>query len=486
MALIDLARDRLLTYAELHLRVARAAGYLHQAGVRPGDRVAVLAGTSSDVFEVQFACARVGAIFLPLNWRLAVAELAEVLTDAEPALLFVDAARLAAARASFDPQRIIEIGGGFDSGYERALTAHEPLRTATPRTHDDVQIILYTSGTTGLPKGVQLTFGNIFWTAANLAPPCCIGAASVTLVVMPLFHTSGLNLYANPVFHAGGTVIVLPRFEAGEVLSAVGDATLGITHFFAVPAAWAALADHAQFQTTDLSRIVVAGVGGAPTPIALLDRFAARGLQLFNGFGMTEGTTVSALFADDARRKIGSVGTPFLHAEVGVFRADGTQAAPREIAELRFRGPFVTPGYWRKPTLNADLFVDGWLRSGDLAYTDEDGFLFIVDRSKDMYISGGENVYPAEIERVLHEMPEIAEAAVIGAADPRWGESGIAVVALRSGSSLDEAAILAHCAARLARYKLPSRVAFIPSLPRTAAGKVHKPTLRAQFAAERP
>ncbi|MDP9085225.1 MAG: long-chain fatty acid--CoA ligase [Pseudomonadota bacterium] len=486
LAIVDLQRDRRLTYAAFDDRIARLARYLRdEAAVGVGDRVAVLAMNSSDVFEIQFACARIGAIFVPLNWRLAVPELAPIMADAEPTMLFTDAGRIGATLASLAglglATAVVEMGGGFDSPYERAIAASVRLDRSEPRNHDEIQTILYTSGTTGLPKGVLHSFGTTFWSIVNLSIPCAIDPDSVSLVTMPLFHVSGLNLYSNPVFHAGGTVLLMQGFEVGAALNAIDDPALGVTHFFGVPAVWQFMAAHPAFAETDFSRLIVAGVGGAPTPLPMLGLWARKGVQLLNGFGMTEAPVVTTLFAEDARIKTGSVGQPFLHMEVGVFDEHHRPAARGDVGELRVRGPGVSPGYWRKPELNEASFVDGWLRSGDLAYIDADGFTFVVDRAKDMFISGGENVYPAEVERVLLELPGVAEAAVVGMPDKRWGETGAAVVVPMPGMALTEAAVVAHCCERLAHYKVPGRVLFVADLPRNATGKVHKPSLRARI-----
>jgi fatty-acyl-CoA synthase len=271
-------------------------------------------------------------------------------------------------------------------------------------------------------------------------------------------------------------------FDAGAVLQAINDPSLGITHFFGVPSAWQFMTQHELFASTDFGRIVLAGVGGAPVPPPLLEQWQSRGVSIQNGFGMTETSpSVTTLAADDAIRKVGSIGKPLLHTEVKLMLDDGTEAAVDEPGEIWIRGPNVTPGYWRRPEANQAAFVDGWLRSGDIGRRDADGFIFILDRKKDMYISGGENVYPAEVESVLMRLGAIAAVAVIGISDDRWGETGLAVIASRPGSVLSKQEILSHCASHLARFKHPSEIVFVEQLPLTASGKVHKPTLRERF-----
>jgi fatty-acyl-CoA synthase len=438
------------------------------------------------VFEIQFACARLGAVFVPLNWRLTVPELKFIIGDAAPTLLvhdveFVDAATELArlCRLPFLLGR-----GGDDSPYERAISRAAAVTEAAHVTHDDLSTIMYTSGTTGLPKGAMITHGMTFWNAINLGGPAYVTPSSVLLTVLPLFHTGGLNCYANPVFHAGGTVLVMRAFDPAAALGLIGDPAFGLTHFFGVPAIYQFMAQHPAFVETNLSRLVVAGVGGAPMPVPLLETWQKRGATLQQGYGMTETSpAVLILDVEDGARKAGSAGKPVLHNEVKIVREDGSDAARGEIGELWVRGPNVTPGYWNRPDANRSSFTGGWLHTGDAARLDDQGFYYIVDRWKDMYISGGENVYPAEVENVLYQLPGIAEAAVIGVADDTWGEVGRAVVVLKPGQFLGETEIFAHCRANLARFKIPRTIVFAEILPRNATGKVHKPTLRERFGA---
>jgi fatty-acyl-CoA synthase len=347
---------------------------------------------------------------------------------------------------------------------------------------DDISTILYTSGTTGRPKGAIITHGLNFWNTVNGNPAARVSPESVFLGILPLFHTGGLNVFAYPVLQAGGTVLIMRSFDPGEVLRLIGDPSAGITHIFGVPANYQFMAAHPAFRETDLSRLVFAGIGGAPTPDAILQTWAAQGVVVQQGYGMTE-TSPLVLLLDrpDAVHKSGSAGKPLMHTEVRVVGADGSDAAVGEVGELWVSGPNVTPGYWKQPEATSVAITDGWLHTGDAAVLDADGFYTIVDRWKDMYISGGENVYPAEVENVLYAMEGVAEAAVIGVPDARWGEVGRAVVVVKEGHALTEDAVVAHCAANLGRFKLPRSVVFTDALPRNATGKVHKPTLRAVF-----
>jgi len=484
VAAVDLASERRFSYAQFDARISRLAAHLRDhLRVKRGDRVAVLALNTTDTLEVQFACGRIGAIFLPLNTRLTVPELQFIVGDAAPKVVIHDD-DLAEIALSVAKLCHIEMSLllGPDRSYEAAIAAAKPLEGSEDVTLDDISTIMYTSGTTGQPKGAIITHGMTFWNCVNLGGPAFISPSSVLLTVLPLFHTGGLNCYTNPVLHAGGTVLIMRVFDPGTALQLISDPARGINSFFGVPSIYQFMAQHAAFESADFSRLIVGGVGGAPMPVPLLRVWEARGVALQQGYGMTETSpAVLTLDREDAARKAGSSGKPVLHTEVRIVRPDGRDANVGELGELWVKGPNVTPGYWNRPDANASSFTDGWLHTGDATRVDEDGFYYIVDRWKDMYISGGENVYPAEVENVLHQIAGVAEAAIIGVPDAQWGEVGMAIVALKAGHKLTEADIHAHCAANLARFKCPRLIRFVDALPRNATGKIHKPTLRKMF-----
>lgn len=486
-AIRDLGTGRSFTYGDLDRRVDAMAAHLGSIGVGRGDRIGVLAHNGVEFFDVQFACMRTGAICVLLNWRLTVTELEYILGDSAPTLLvhdvsFGDEAHELKRRCRIP--HLLEIDGGrADSAYERAISDHagRPVERVT-LTHDDVVTIMYTSGTTGLPKGAMITHGMNFWNCVNLGIPAGIGLETVHLNVLPLFHTGGLNCYSNPVLHAGGTVVLLQQFDPGETLRILGDPAHGITHFFAVPAPYQFMMQHPDFAATDLSRLRIAGVGGAPCALTIMETWMERGVLLSQGFGMTE-TSPACIFLDpgDALRKIGSTGKALMHTEFRIVDDDGADCAPDQVGELWVAGPHITPGYWNKAEATTKAFEGRWLKTGDAARRDDEGFVYIVDRWKDMYISGGENVYPAEIENVLMSHPGIADAAVIGIPSQKWGESPLAIVVKRGEVELTEAEVLSHCEGKLARYKQPVAVRFIDVVPRNPSGKALKKDLRVQF-----
>ena len=484
IAVIDLASQRRLSYAEFDQRISLLASHLREKlGVKCGDRVAALALNSTDTLEVQFACFRIGAVFLPLNNRLTVPELQFIVGDASPTVMIhdVDLAETALTVAKLcNVSSALQYGPG--GSYEAAIAAAQPLERCESVTLDDISTIMYTSGTTGQPKGAIITHGMTFWNCVNLGGPAYISPSTVLLTVLPLFHTGGLNCYTNPVLHSGGTVLIMRAFDPGLALQLISDASTGINQFFGVPAIYQFMAQHPAFATADFSRLVIGGVGGAPMPVPLLKVWEERGVALQQGYGMTETSpAVLTLDKEDAVRKAGSSGKPVMHTEVRIVRPDGSDAGVDELGELWVKGPNVTPGYWNRPDANASSFTDGWLHTGDATRVDSEGFYYIVDRWKDMYISGGENVYPAEVESVLHQIPAVAEAAVIGIPNEQWGEVGMAIVAVRPGHTLAAEEIHAHCAANLARFKCPRLIEFVEALPRNATGKIHKPTLRNKF-----
>ena len=481
LAINDLQTSRTFTYARLDKRIDQLAGALASRGISKGDRVALLAPNCAEYFELQFACGRLGAIMLPLNWRLTVPELAYILSDAEPTLLIHDKAF--AEQANALAKSLLEIDPESpDGAYERALSSAPKPPPPVPLTHDDIGMIMYTSDTTGHPKGAIITHGMVFWNAVNLGIPALISPQTVQLVILPLFHTGGLNCYANPVLHAGGTILIMRNFEPGLALDYISDPKLGITHFFGVPAPYQFMMQHPKFRDADLSRLKISGVGGAPCALAILEGWAARGVALVQGWGMTETSPAGTMLdAADAIRKVGSAGKAMMHTAIRIVDEAGKDVAQGEIGELLIKGPNITPGYWNRPDATADAFTDGWLHTGDACRIDDEGFVYIVDRWKDMYISGGENVYPAEVENVLFQLPQVADAAIIGVPNERWGEVGKAIIVRKSGQSLEEGDVIRHCLSRLAKFKVPQSVDFVDVLPRNATGKVLKRELRTQF-----
>jgi fatty-acyl-CoA synthase len=473
IAMQELLTGLSVSYAEFDLRVGRAAALMAGQGVRAGDRVCVLCRNRIAFFELLFACARIGAIMVPLSWRAPVAELRALLADSAPVLLFHGAEDAESAHAL--PLRRIDL----DGDYEMRLADHAPMAPPAFLKADAPWYLIYTSGTTGTPKGVIQTHRMAHANSVNIAQAIDLAGADVTLNFLPLYHTAGVNLHTLPVLMHGGRVLVAPAFEPGEVLEIIARGDLSV--LFAVPAVYQQMALHPAFAGADLTRVRSWACGGAPLPDVLVETYKAKGVRVQNGMGMTEtGPTAFLATPANAWEKTGTVGRPQLLTAVRIVDGQGADVAEGETGELLFAGPAITPGYWNKPAETEAAFIDGlWLKSGDLARRDAEGDYWIVGRAKDMYISGGSNVYPAEVENVLAEHPDVLEAAVVGVADERWGEAGEAYILLRPGHTPPpESELSAFVRERLAAYKIPRRFHMVADFPRTAAGKVQKHKLR--------
>lgn len=473
-----------ITYRALHQRVLRLAHALRALGVARGDRIAYLGPNHPALLETLFAAGALGAVFVPLNTRLATGELAYNLTDSGSTVLVHDPehgepATAAAAEAGVRHRITLGPAGADTLGYDDLIAgaAPEPLDEAVAP--DDPCMIMYTSGTTGRPKGAVLSHANIIWNSVNVLVDTDLAGDEVTLVVAPLFHTAALNMTCLPTFLKGGRVVLLGAFDAERVLDVIERRR--VTYLFGVPTMYDALAVRPRWPTTDLSSLRTLTCGGAPVPARTIETYLARGLAFSQGYGMTEASP-GILFLDreQTAAKAGSAGVPHFFTDTRVVLPDGHDAAPGERGEILVSGPNVMAGYWNRPAdTTAAMTGDGWLRTGDVARTDGDGYAYIVDRVKDMFVSGGENVYPAEVEAALLAHPAVRECAVVGVPHEIWGEVGHAVLVLEPGARADDAEILAHLRTRLAKYKIPRTLAFTGSLPRTASGKIVKAAVRA-------
>jgi len=451
------------TYAELDERSDRLAAGLLEAGLVPGDRVATLTAASPEHVVVFFACAKAGLILMPLNTRLAAPELRYQLEDAEPAVLLASAQHAETARGLHGTVAALE---------ELVLEQHKVV----PGPDDgDGLLLVYTSGTTGKPKGALLTHANCFWTNVSFDRVAGVAAEDTVLQVLPQFHVGGWNVQPLLAWWKGATVVLEPSFEPARALELIAEKH--VTTMMGVPATYLFMAQEPGFAGADLWSLRRAVVGGAPMPEALLETWHERGVEIVQGYGLTEAApNVLCLPPEDAARKRGFAGKPYPHVDVALRDPEtGALLEGAAEGELLVKGPNVFPGYWRNEEATAEAFADGWLLTGDVAARDEEGYYRIVGRTKEMVISGGENVYPAEIENVLHEHAAVKEAAVVGVPDERWGEACLAFVVLRAEAT--EEALLEHCRARLARYKVPKGVRFVESLPRNALDKVVKSEL---------
>jgi fatty-acyl-CoA synthase len=485
-----------ITYGTLDARSERLAAGLRARGLTPGDRVASLTANRPEHVELLLACAKAGLALVPCNWRLTLPELRDQLEDAEPALLLVDPAHAAKAEDLGVPTAMLDRDGldalaepaqdgvvpsgapGSGDVTDGAVAVREPAGGREPVADDAPLLIVYTSGTTGRPKGAVLTHANCFWTNLALDRTVPIGHDDVVLAVLPQFHVGGWNVQPLLALWAGATLVLERSFDAERALGLI--ASEGVTTMMGVPANYAAMADAEGFAAADLRTLRSAVVGGAAMPESLLATFADRGVAIVQGYGLTEAApNVLCLAPEDAVTHAGWAGRPYPHVEVALRdpQGGGLLEGPA-TGELVVRGPSVFPGYWRDPEATAATFADGWLLTGDLAERDATGRYALRGRRKEIYISGGENVAPAEVEHVLATHPTVAEAAVVGVPDARWGETGAAFVVPAAGATVDPAGLRAFAAERLATFKVPRTVAVVDALPRTALGKVQRTVLR--------
>jgi fatty-acyl-CoA synthase len=479
-----------LTYAELHQRVTRCAGALRGLGVERSDVVGVLLYNRVEFLELMVACAQIGAIFMPLNWRLAGPELAYI-ADHAGARLLVSEPELEGAFDELRRQggdRIwVHLGEATEDwrSLADAVAAAEPVTEAVTVGGDDVMRLMYTSGTTSRPKGVMITYDNLYWKCAAQVVELEVRSSDRGLACGPLYHVGALDMVTTNMLYVGAATHLLPRFEVGAVLDAVERSRL--TVLWLAPAMVNALLSAPDLADRDLDSVRLIQDGGEKMPLPLIEKVIAAfpNAWFADAYGMTE-TVSGDTYLDKGKmiEKLGSVGRPVLHTEVRIVDADDNPVAPGERGEIVMRGPKVCKGYWRDDEATRATIRDGWLHTGDVGILDEEGFLFIVDRLKDLIISGGENIASSEVERAVYEHEDVVEVAVVGRPDPRWNEIPVAYVVLREGASADEQALDAHCRERLARYKTPKGFRLVSELPRNPSGKVLKRELRDREVAE--
>jgi fatty-acyl-CoA synthase len=476
---------RRLNYQQLNQRVNRLANALLGSGLQFGDRISILSYNCLEFVEVIMAAAKLGLILVPLNWRLTPAELTFNLNDssAETLFFYSDLDELVKGISGKTPLKRYIVFGDKEKlealAYEPLLSEHseaEPELENGPNL-DTPHIIMYTAGTTGKPKGAVLSQGASFWNVLNLNLALDFTSSDRNLLVLPMFHIGGIGLFTLPMFYDGGTVVIQRTFDPAKTLALLKEER--ITLFFGVPAVFLALIQHPEFSADAFKTVRLVMSGGASLPISLVKQYHETGIVIQQGFGMSEAApSIATLDKSLALKKAGSIGRALMHLEARVVDDDLHEVPTGDVGELVIRGPNLLQCYWNRPEATRETFTGDWFHTGDLARMDTDGELYIVERKKDMFISGGENVYPAEVENAIYEMPQISEAAVIGVKDDKWGEVGRAVVALKEGQSLTAEEIIHHLKGRLAKYKIPKSVVFVEQLPRNAAGKVLKTILR--------
>ena len=482
--------DEELSYRELADAADRVAAVLWHRGIRRGDAVAYIGENSPQFLQVMFGAAQLGAVFVPVNTRLAAPEMQHVLVDAGARAVVLDAEFLERAMPGVEAGRIAHVivtGDGLAEhpGLARLAADAPGGHTVADVGLDDPAAIIYTSGTTGKPKGAVLSHGNLTWVAMNCIVDYDVVSTDISLMISPLFHVASLGMGALPVILKGATLVLEKGFEPGRALALIQNRR--ITMVSGVPTTYQMMADHPAWATTDVSTLQKLTCGGSAVPTRILNAYEERGLSFSQGYGMTETSPgATSLAPAMTREKQGSVGLPHFFCDVRITDEHGDVVPRGTVGEIEIAGPNVFLGYHGLADATAAAFTaDGWLRSGDLGYLDPDGYLYISDRLKDMIISGGENIYPAEIENLIADIEGISGVAVVGVPDDRWGEVPWAVVTLREGAEVDTEIVRAHLDGLLARYKLPKNVVVVEDLPRTASGKVRKADLRARYGESR-
>ena len=489
-ALVDIASGRRFSYAELDARCNRLANALVDGGLASGDRVATLLMNGPEFVETFFGAAKVGGVIVALNWRLVADELSFILKDSgAETLVFGSEFRSVVedlhARGSEGTQvkTWIHVGDAserpdFAVGYEDLLAGAGEEEPVLGASDDDLLFIMYTSGTTGLPKGVMHSHNTTLWSSVTALITADVRFGDRYLICLPLFHVGALNPLIS-TFHKGGTCVIMASFDPARIWEIYAEEKITVT--LAVPAMLNFMLGTYDASRHDISTLRWVMSGAAPVPASLIEKYAGMGIEIHQVYGLTESCGPACLISpDEALSRIGSTGKAFFHTEVRIVDPEGNAVPAGETGEVWVRGPHLMVGYWNRPDATAETIVDGWLRTGDVAMVDADGYVYIQDRIKDMIISGGENVYPAEIENVLTGHDGIAEVAVIGMASDKWGESPLAVV-VRSNPALEAEAVLAYCKGKLAPFKQPKHVEFIDEIPRNPTGKVLKRLLRERF-----
>ncbi|HHW03682.1 MAG TPA: long-chain fatty acid--CoA ligase [Thermoanaerobacterales bacterium] len=493
-AVYDCDYKRRFTYSDLEERANKLANYLaKEMGIKKGDRVAFISRNRIEMLDAYFATGKLGAIYVPYNIRLSPVELKQLINDETPRVLIYEDLfnDLVDGIKPYIPIKnyvaITEMNKNTsDLNYEVIMnyTDNSPFRCRDLRT-EDIHLILHTGGTTGLPKGAMISHGAMIANAVSEIITWNINQNDVAHILLPLFHTGGWNLLTLPILYAGGRIIINRSFDPKLTLELIEKERT--TLVFGAATIFRMIAQLPEFNNTDFSSVRWMMAGAAPTPVELMEEFWKKGIRFILGYGLTEGgptnLSIPAEFMnfDEIRNKAESVGKPFIFTEARIVDENGNDVGPNEIGELIFSGPQIFSGYWNKPEETQKTLKEGWVYTGDLAKKDEDGFYYIVDRKKDMYISGGENVYPTEIEKVLYQMPEVKECCVIGVPDEKWGEVGKIIISVKPGFTLNKKQVIDFFNGKLARYKIPKYVTFVEDLPKSSAGKIVKSEVKKMY-----
>ena len=474
----EYGRDIDWTYSDFNRRANYFAQYLIEThDIKKNDRIAIYSKNRSEFVLILLACIKIGAIIVPLNYRFTPRELDGLIKDADPTLFVYESD----FRKNIDEiealSNKIKLTVESITHYLTDALVGDSIIIENNISEEDIVMILYTAGTTGLPKGAKINHRMLLWNSINTSLRLDLTSADHTQSYAPFFHTGGWNVLFTPFLHHGASHTLLSKFEPDLILQLMEKEKT--TLFFAVPTMLQMMADSPYFDKVDLSSVRYAIVGGAPMPIPLINIWHEKGVYIRQGYGLTEvGPNCFSLHHDDAIRKKGSIGFPNFYIDTKIVNDIGNKCKPNEVGELWLKSPVVTPGYWNKPEETKSAITDGWFHTGDMVKADEEDYVYVVDRKKNMYISGGENVYPAEVEAFIVTQPNVKEVAIIGVTDDRWGEVGHAFIVQKENSKLTDADIVNYCSNQLAKYKIPKYISFLMELPRNEAGKINRMDLK--------
>ncbi|MGM0547228.1 MAG: class I adenylate-forming enzyme family protein [Bacteroidota bacterium] len=472
-AIIDTVSGERYTYRMLNRSANRLAGYLqHEKGFAPGDRVAVVSKNSVEYLLLFFACAKIGVVLAPLNYRLPEAGLQELIDDCDPHLVIFS------EEFSFiDDESTVSLSFEELGMQMHSYRVDPEIYEADP---DDIAMILYTSGTTGKSKGAMISWRQIHWNSINTEISLELTGQDCAFVNTPFYHTGGWHVLLTPLIHHGGKLVLQPEFNAAECNTLIEKEE--ITILFGIPTMLRMMMEESNFDQVDVSSVRFAICGGESCPIPIINRYKEKGIPIRQGYGLTEaGPNCYSLPAEDAIRKKGSVGFPNFHIGVKIVDDQNQEVPQGEVGELLMKGPHIFAGYWKNPEATEQTIDDGWVHTGDLFRCDEDGYYYIVGRKKEMYISGGENVYPIQVEKVIYDHEAVSQVAVIGVPDEQWGETGCAFIVLKEGASLTKEELISYCREYLAGYQLPRHVIFKDALPIGDSNKIQKRDLEEEY-----
>jgi len=478
-AVVDLSDGGRYTYRELNQRANSLAGLLKRKfSLNPGDRLAVLSKNCLEMIDLFFACGKIGVILVPYNFRLPAPAIRELAEDCIPSLLVYGKEFKETAKSLLESHSVpslLPISEKKES-VERIVREGHPAPKLYDADAEDIAMILYTSGTTGKSKGAMISWRQIHWNSINTAISLELTSSDSTIVNTPFYHTGGWHVLLTPLFHHGGKVVLQPEFDPADCLNIIQ--TEDISIFFGIPTMLRMMMEQEAFESTDFSNLRFTICGGEACPIPVIKTYRDHGVPIRQGYGLTEaGPNCYSLPAEDAIRKQGSVGFPNYHIDVRVVDENGDDVPAGSVGELLMKGPHAFSGYWNRDEATRKTLQDGWVRTGDLFRCDDEGYYYIAGRKKEMYISGGENVYPVQVEKVIYEHPDVAQAAVIGVPDDQWGETGCAFVVRHADARIDESGLKAYCKKFLASFQCPGHIFFVDDLPLGHSGKVQKKVL---------